>query len=277
MWDHPVKKTLFTLNVNDYAPEITELTYPFLEFWAKKIGADFHIISERKWPDYVPVYEKLQIYELAQQQGNTWNIYVDSDTFIMPDMMDVTRYTPPNVVLFTSCDNAGVRFGYDRFFERDGRHLGAANWFTVASYQNIELWKPLDDISYEEALTRLLPTCGERASGISYEHIIDDFVLSRNIAKYGLKVATLKALHQQLEDQNVYLWHKYTISCEEKRRQLCQTIKMAGCLDLLPVHLQDDVYYTRLDGANTQASPMPEVKPKTSRLGILQTDGRRTR
>ena len=86
----PIKKTLYTLNIGDYAPEIRALTFPLLRGWADKIGADFHVIEERKFPDWPIVYEKLQIYELGQ--GNDWNIFADADTLVHPEMFDVTEH-----------------------------------------------------------------------------------------------------------------------------------------------------------------------------------------
>ena len=71
MWQKPLKKTVFTLNIDGYAPEVTELTYPLMKHYAAKIGADFHIIKERKFPDWPPVYEKMQIYQLAQEMKNS--------------------------------------------------------------------------------------------------------------------------------------------------------------------------------------------------------------
>ncbi|HWB97853.1 MAG TPA: hypothetical protein VG672_14160 [Bryobacteraceae bacterium] len=50
-WSRPIKKTVYTLNIGDYAPEICALTYPLMEAYARKIGADFHVIRERKFPD----------------------------------------------------------------------------------------------------------------------------------------------------------------------------------------------------------------------------------
>src|SRR4030042_4413675 len=98
MWQKPLKKTLFVLNVDDYAPEITEVTYPLLKHYAKKIGADFYEIRERKFPDFPPVYEKLQIYQLAQEMGNDWNIYIDSDALVHPDLIDATLLIPRDTV-----------------------------------------------------------------------------------------------------------------------------------------------------------------------------------
>ncbi len=67
-----MKKILYTLNVpdadgNEYAPEIRKITYPFLKAWAYKIGAEFFEITERKFPEMPPVYEKFQIYELSKE------------------------------------------------------------------------------------------------------------------------------------------------------------------------------------------------------------------
>ena len=41
-------------------------------------------------------------------------------------------------------------------------------------------------------------------------HLIDDYTLSRNIARYGLKFDTLINLQQTIGDTGDYLWHIYT-------------------------------------------------------------------
>ena len=88
MWNKPLKKTLYTLNIGNYGPEITALTYPYMRRYAEKIGADFFIITERKFPGWPVTFEKLQIYELSQQHANDWNIFCDGDCLIHPDLMD---------------------------------------------------------------------------------------------------------------------------------------------------------------------------------------------
>jgi hypothetical protein len=217
MWEKKTKKTIFTLAVNDYAPEIRELTYPLLKRYADKIGADFYTITERKWPQAPPVYEKLQIYQLAQEMQNDWNIYIDSDTLIHPDFMDITNHIPRDTVAHNGCDTADNRWRYDRFFYRDGRHIGSCNWFTVASDWCIELWKPLDDITLEEAYAHINPTVNELNTVITPDHLIDDYTLSRNIAKYGLKFITFRDILARLGYPNPgFLWHLYTIPIEHK-------------------------------------------------------------
>ena len=61
-----MKKTLYTLMVNGYSPRITKLTLPMIRFYAHKIGADFHIITERKFLEWPITYEKMQVHELSR-------------------------------------------------------------------------------------------------------------------------------------------------------------------------------------------------------------------
>lgn len=59
------KVCVYTLNIGDWLPELTAVTIPYIEMYAKKIGADFKIITERKFPEFPPNYEKVQIYEIG--------------------------------------------------------------------------------------------------------------------------------------------------------------------------------------------------------------------
>jgi hypothetical protein len=228
-----VSKTVWTLAVDNYAPEITSLTYPLLKRYAEKIGAEFRTITERKFPDYPPVYEKLQIFELGR--NNDWNIYIDSDAIVHPDMFDVTNHLSKDTVAHNGNDMAGNRWSYDRFFRRDGRHLGSCNWFTVASDWCIDLWHPLDDLTLEEAARNIHPIVHELNSGITPSHLIDDYTLSRNIAKFGLKFDTITEIQKRINDRGNYLWHVYTVSVPEKVRQMRAVLHAWG-VDQLPEH-----------------------------------------
>ncbi|OGM05620.1 hypothetical protein A2125_00390 [Candidatus Woesebacteria bacterium GWB1_43_5] len=229
MWQKKLKKTVFTLNIDDYAPEITKLTYPLIKRYAKKIGADFYIIKERKFPKFPLVYEKMQIYELAQKMENDWNIYFDSDTLVHPALMDVTNHLSKNTVLHFISDLAGNRFKYDRFFMRDGRSIGSCNWFTVASDLCIELWKPLEDITFKEAVANINLSVAESNIKIAPDHLIDDYTLSRNIAKYGLKFESFVNLITSLGQPGIeYFWHMYSIPTEEKVIQMKEVLKRWG-------------------------------------------------
>jgi hypothetical protein len=227
MWQKKIKKTIFTLNIDNYEEKITELTYPLLKRYAKKIDADFYIISERKFPDYPPVYEKLQIYELAQEMENDWNIYIDSDALVHPDFFDITNHLQKDTVAHNGVDMAGNRWKYDRFFRRDGRHLSSCNWFSIASDWCIDLWKPLDDLTLEEAIENITPIVSEVVSGlIPAGHLIDDYVLSRNIAKFGLKFTTINQIVKDTGDTGNYLWHQYLINSEDKIMQMKEILNI---------------------------------------------------
>jgi SAM-dependent methyltransferase len=225
--DREIKKTLYTLNVGNYSPEICSLTYPLLNLFADKCGARFYVINDRRFPDMPLTYEKLQIFELGRV--NDWNIYFDSDALIHPDTFDPTEHLRKDTVMHNGQDMAGNRFCYDNYFRRDGRHIGSGNWFTVASNWCLDLWHPLDDLSLEEALDRIIPVCGEQANGITKDHLIDDYVLSRNIARYGLKYKTYLDLTKDLKrEADEYFWHQYTIPLDEKLAQMKITLKRWG-------------------------------------------------
>jgi hypothetical protein len=227
-WSKRIKKTLYTLNIGDYAPEICALTYPLMQAYARKIGADFFVIHERKFPEWPVVYEKLQIFELGRLHGNDWNIFADADALISPEMFDITDFLSKNTVCHNGRDMASIRWKYDHYFRRDGRHIGSCNWFTVASDWCLDLWRPLEDLTLEQALPNINITIAERNSGLcKTEHLIDDYTLSRNIARFGLKVQTVIELCAQLgwrapggQPFSPFLFHKYTIPNEQKIKEM---------------------------------------------------------
>jgi len=225
-----MKKTLWTLNVDGYAPEITALTFPLFQLYARKIGAEFRVIDSRTFPDWPPVYEKLQIYELGKE--NDWNIFIDADAVIHPEMWDPTDHLHKHTVCHNGNDMAGNRWRYDRFFRRDARHIGSCNWFTVASDWCIDLWRPLEDLTFGQALANISPTPSERSNGITEEHLIDDYTLSRNIAQFGLKFTTIRDIQERINDKGNYLWHIYTVSVPEKVRQMREILHAWG-LDVM--------------------------------------------
>jgi hypothetical protein len=231
MWEKKASKIIYTLNVDNYAPEITAITYPLIKAYAHKIGAEFHIINQRKFPEWPVTYEKFQIYELAQEFSPDWNIYIDSDALVYPDAPDFTNVLKKDTVSHHGQDFAPVRWKYDRFFHRDGRHIGSGNWFTLGSDLCIELWKPLDDLTPEEAVKNIQPTVGERLSGvIDPHHLIDDYTCSRNIAKYGLKFITIRKLMEDFGYQGggPFFWHQYTIPIESKIVEMKKVLRDWG-------------------------------------------------
>lgn len=222
-----VKKTIYLLNIANYAPQITSQTYPLIKKYADKIHATVEIITDEKFPGWPNVYQKLAIYEMAKKNGSDWHIYIDSDALIHPECPDYTEFLPRDTVLHNGSDFANLRWTYDRFFRRHGKNFGSCNWFAVASDWNIDLWKPLDDLTLPEALANIHPTANETACGITPEHLIDDYTLSRNIAKYGLKTETVMDMLPRLgfAKQAGFFYHEYALSVEEKVQRIARTIR----------------------------------------------------
>lgn len=223
-----MKKTIYTLVVDDYAPAIRDLTFPSIKHYAKKIGADFHVIGERKFPSWPVTYEKLQIFELGKAHRNDWNLFVDADTLISPEMFDITEHLHKDTIAHNGKDMAGVRWTIDNYFRRDGRFYGSCNWLAVASDWCLDLWHPLHDLTLDEALSRIHITIGENNSGYCRtEHLIDDYTLSRNVARFGLKATTVSDICGNLgwktpegKGFSPFLFHLYTISNEEKIKRM---------------------------------------------------------
>lgn len=172
------KKNLFVLQIGNYFPKLCKITIPNLKSYADRIGADFRLITERKFLDFPVSYEKLQIFNLGKDSD--WNILVDADFLINPRFWDVTEIVPQNHV--------GVFLGYkadtvfkelDEYFLRDKRNQGLASNFVVTHQTCHDLWTPLD-ILFEDAI-KFVPR----------SHIIDEYCISRNLAQFGLKLTGL--------------------------------------------------------------------------------------
>ena len=168
-----MKKCLYTICVDNYFPELMRYTLPNLANYAQKIEAQFHIITERKFPDFPPTYEKMQIYELGK--GNDWNILVDADSMFYPGMFDPTIMVPPDHVGYYMSFDASLLFECDQYFFRDGRNMGVASNFMCVPRACHDLWTPLE-FSAEIAKTKT-----------KRWFIVDEYCISRNLARFGLK------------------------------------------------------------------------------------------
>lgn len=226
MWEKKVKKTIYTLAIDNWRPEITSITFPLFKHFAKKIGADFHVITKRRFLDWPVTFEKYQVYYLAQEHENDWNLFIDADALVHPEMPDFFQWYTKDTCGHNGSDPLGIRYRYDRFFFRDGRGISSCNWFTFASDWCIDIWHPCDDLTPEEAIARCTPTVEEEQTVCHAEHLIDDFLCSRNIAKYGLKFRTLMQTFKDNGWENPgFLWHQYTLTPEEKYKRMQEVLR----------------------------------------------------
>ena len=230
-------KAIYLLNIGNYVPEITEITYPFIKHYAKRIGAEIHMITQRKFPEWPLTYEKLQIHELAKESPSDWHIYIDLDAMIHPECPDFTIYLPKGTVSFHTTDVSHIRFRNDSYSLRDGRYLAPGNWFMIASDLCLDLWRPLDT-SPEEAIANIFPTPNEVKHGITREHLIDDYALSRNIARFGLAFKSFEDIYKLCPQTPIegttpdgqkgiskeFLFHTYTATVGEKVEAITKRI-----------------------------------------------------
>lgn len=168
-----MKKTLFVLRVNNFRPDLCEYTIPTIRFWAKRNGWEYREINERFLPKAPVTYEKLQISWLGDDSD--WNLLCDADVMLKPTFLDPTSFFNPNTVGSSYGFAVSAKFKSNIYFERDGRNLGLSGGFILSSRLTHDLWNLPHN--FEEALdgTEKNP------------HLIDEYVISTNLARYGLK------------------------------------------------------------------------------------------
>ena len=224
------KKTLYTLNLDpeDYK-EITAMTYPLLKHYARKCGAEFHEITERKFPDWPPTYEKLQVYELGREAKNDWNIFFDADAMIHPNTPDFTEIVTKDICLHNGADFSPFRFKKDRFYMRDGRNIGSATWCCICSDWCLEMMEPCHDMTPAEVQDMIFPTADELKRGVTPIRLVEDFLIGRNIAKYGLHFKMIKTLMKEWEVENAQMfYHIYAVPKEEKVAKMKDIYRVWG-------------------------------------------------
>ena len=183
-----MRKIIHVVNINDFFPELFALTYPTIRAYAEKHGYIINMITERKFPDYPINYEKLQVYE--DGKGADLNILCDADMLIHPEFPDAQDILNPNYVAFNDNYNISWKYHVDRikYFVRDGRDVGIATNFVISSNLTHDIWEPLSLSQKDiEELAKKENTDSGGADGRGWGHYADEFALSYNLAKYGLK------------------------------------------------------------------------------------------
>lgn len=224
-----MKKTVFLLDIDEYEQEITELTYPLINRWAEKIGAGVFVIKERKFPEWPICCEKMQIYSLAKLYRSDWNIYLDLDTVVHPAFFDPTEHLSKDTVAHFMHDEATVRWSLDNYHRRDGRFIGGGGWMSIASDWCLDLWHPPLPGTRSFLTMNITPTVMEIKAGLKPEHFLDEYIMSRNIARYGLKYIDVYQIMKRLgiSDTN-WIFHKYALSREQKLERIRTLIEAWG-------------------------------------------------
>ena len=183
-----MRKLIHVVNINNFFPELFALTYPTIRSYAERNGYMINMITERKFPDYPINYEKMQVYEDGKDAEV--NILCDADMLIHPEFPDVTEFLKRDSIAFNDNYNISWKYHVDRirYFMRDGRDVGIATNFVVSSDWTHDVWEPLSLSQKDiEDLAKKENTDTGGADGRGWGHYADEFALSYNMAKYGLK------------------------------------------------------------------------------------------
>jgi len=172
-----MNKVVFVIKINNYLQEMCAITLPTIKDYARRIGAEYIEVTERKFPKFSIPYEKMQIYELGKR--NDWNILIDADYMIHPQAPDFTTgLTDDYVGIMEAYDMKINLVGKDEVFEKDARYIGIAANFIITHKKTHNLWKPLE-MSIKEVC--------------KYARFdkVEEYCMSRNLAKYNYKFTGL--------------------------------------------------------------------------------------
>lgn len=171
----PTKKVcLHTIIMGDYCPEMCKLTVPNLQAYAKKIGADFNIISKPKFNGYPPNFERFQVF--WDGQDYMYNFCVDADYILHPDTPDITGYFDRKCFGSLYWIDVRYNFKWNWYFERDGRNQGIADGLTLSTWLSHDVWTPP-----KESFDELKENC------LRSERQVSEYMLSLNLARFGIK------------------------------------------------------------------------------------------
>lgn len=195
-----MKKLLVTLNINDYDKEITELTFPYMREYAKNIGADFHIITERKFPDLPLRLEEFQMYEFSKIYD--WIIFLDADCLINPKGVDLTKLVEEDRVLIAKYVPSTHHFYPENIKGKYNLKYYAPFFFLVLHKNSRDCVKPYQNpYDYYEYINLNSTHPGMKTymkirTHLSEEKIkdtlIDEFLLTLNLHRYNIKTASLQ-------------------------------------------------------------------------------------
>jgi hypothetical protein len=217
-----MKKIILTLNIGNYAPEITAITYPTIRAYAEKIGATFAVIDQHPF-QYSITANKFLVPEYGR--GYDWVIYLDSDTIVNPNAPDWTAFLDKDDVLFYALDTSPLRFRATKYNSRSRSYRGACTWCVWASDWTVDdLWTPYaDEADYRACQAEIFPMVHEANSGVCQaSHLCDDYQLTQNLARFGLHTQTITEMGPKLGITFPSLYHLYAVDNATKVKHLAE-------------------------------------------------------
>ena len=144
---------------------------------------------------------------------------------IHPDFFDVTETIPIDTVMNIDADNAFTRYKINNYFKRDGRGISFAGCFFVVPKICLDILNR-PKMSKDKILSQIYPINKEIKFGYKPDHLIDEYIMSYNLAKYGLKY---RSFRKWISTENTFfngewIYHDYCINTKEKIEKIKNTI-----------------------------------------------------
>lgn len=213
------EKVIYTLNINNYMPELCKITIPTIQAYADKIGAKLVIITERKFPEWPITYEKMQLFELTKD--NEWSFFIDADTVIGPHLKDLTKLIPRYRIGVHMAYDADKHLPGDYYIIRDRRNVGVVTSFMLVHKTMHRIWTPLEE-NAQNALRRL------RTVG-ALDHIVDEYCVSRNMARYGMSfMGVVPFCERQLLHLSATVEDDNTLTRAKTFLKECQNVELTS-------------------------------------------------
>jgi hypothetical protein len=168
-----MKKTVVTLDIN-YPKEITDITFPCMEKYAENIGAEFLILTERKFPNLPITQEKFQLYDL----DSDYIIFLDADALINPKAFDFSTLDSDIIVvaeLLNGDDFSILSLPGKNKIRIHSAFLAFSKQCKYLVQPNINPLKYTDDILSDKK-----------------EWHLDEYIMTLNLLNYGGNILTLK-------------------------------------------------------------------------------------
>ena len=168
-----MKKVLVTLDIN-YPKEITDITFPCMEQYARNIGAEFLVLDERKYPDLPITQEKFQLYDIDAD----YIIFLDADVLINPNSFNFSTLKSDIIVIAEWLD--GADFSPESLPGKNKTRVHSA--FLAFSKESKYLVEPHENpLQYIPNILNPNP-----------EWQLDEYVMSLNLLKHGGNILTIK-------------------------------------------------------------------------------------
>lgn len=180
-----------TLDIN-YPKEITDLTFPYMQEYAKNINADFRVISKRKYPDLPIPMEKFQLYDVCE--GYDWTIFLDADCLINPNTVDFSKVVDDDIVIVSEyldiLNSNDPQFQTKNVMDQFNLDLHAPWHFLAFHVSQKNVVKPWENPLRHKHYINF--TAGTQKFNKPQEWHLDEFLLATNIVKYGISTVSLK-------------------------------------------------------------------------------------